>query len=138
MLKRGGGGGGSRQHLQVRQQPRPASSQGMAFNIMACSKCLSWEFYGPVNTVTSNWQVPFLYQRKNLHENNVAELGFELATPKSSQMCYPAMDSSMKHVKVSDKMAYNKADPDQTAPESNLIRVYTVYHSTKYLKKQLH
>ena len=36
-------------------------------------------------------------------------------------------------------MAYaNSVDPDQTAPEGgNLIRVYTVCHSTKYFKKQL-
>ena len=37
-------------------------------------------------------------------------------------------------------MAYaNSADPDQTAPEGAAwIRVYTVCHSTKYFKKQLH
>ena len=36
--------------------------------------------------------------------------------------------------KVSDKMTYaNSADPDQTAPpKEQLIRVYTVCHSTKY------
>ena len=39
------------------------------------------------------------------------------------------------YTKVSDKMAYaNSADPDQTA----LIEVCTVYHSTKYFKKELH
>ena len=36
-------------------------------------------------------------------------------------------------------MAYaNSADPDQTAPRSSLIWVYTVCHSTMYFKKQLH
>ena len=46
----------------------------------------------------------------------------------------------ISYTKVSDKMAYaNSADPDQTAPErSSLIRVYTVCHSTKYFKKELH
>ena len=43
------------------------------------------------------------------------------------------------YTKVSDKMEYaNSADPDQTAPEGGLIRVYTVCHSTKHFKKQLH
>ena len=32
----------------------------------------------------------------------------------------------------------NNADPDQIAPKSSLIRVYTVCHSTKYSKKQLY
>ena len=38
--------------------------------------------------------------------------------------------------KVSDKIAYaNSVDPDKTVP---LIRVYSVCHSMKYFKKQLH
>ena len=42
------------------------------------------------------------------------------------------------NTKVSDKMAYaNSVDPDQTAPEGAVIRVFTVYHSTKYFKKNL-
>ena len=42
------------------------------------------------------------------------------------------------YTKVSDKVAYaNGANPDQTAPEQNLIRVYTVCLSTNYFKKQL-
>ena len=32
----------------------------------------------------------------------------------------------------------NIADPDQTAPWSSLIWVYTVCYSTKYFKKELH
>ena len=44
----------------------------------------------------------------------------------------------ISYTNVSDKVAYaNSADPDLTAP-SSLIRVYTVCHSTEYLKKQLH
>ena len=37
-------------------------------------------------------------------------------------------------------MAYaNSADPDQTAPQEQSDQVlYTVCHSTKYFKKQLH
>ena len=43
------------------------------------------------------------------------------------------------NTKVSDKMTYtNSVDPDQTAPSGAVIRVYTVCHSTKYLKKLLH
>ena len=40
-----------------------------------------------------------------------------------------------------DKMAYtNSEDPDQTAPASGAVwsGSYTVCHSTKYFKKQLH
>ena len=45
----------------------------------------------------------------------------------------------MSYVKVADKIAYaNNADPDQTAPEGALVRVYTVCHSTKHFKTQLH
>ena len=44
----------------------------------------------------------------------------------------------ISNTKVSDKMTYvNSADPDQTAPKG-LIRVYTVCHSTKYFKQQVH
>ena len=40
---------------------------------------------------------------------------------------------------MSDKMTYaNSADPDQTAPSSSLIRVYTVSQSTKFSRKLLH
>ena len=45
----------------------------------------------------------------------------------------------VSYTKVSDKMVYaNSVDPDQTAPRSSLIRVYTACHSTMYFKKQLH
>ena len=44
----------------------------------------------------------------------------------------------ISYTKVPDEMAYaNSADTDQTAP-CNLIRVYTVCHSTKYFKKQVY
>ena len=41
----------------------------------------------------------------------------------------------ISYTEVSDKMAY--ANPDQTAPWSSLIRVYTVCHTNKNFKKQL-
>ena len=45
----------------------------------------------------------------------------------------------LSYTKLSDKMSYaNIADSDQTASEGSLVRVYTVCHSTKYFKKQLH
>ena len=48
----------------------------------------------------------------------------------------------ISYTKLANKMAYaNSADPDLTAPEtfrSSLIKVYTVFYCTKYLKKQLH
>ena len=40
------------------------------------------------------------------------------------------------YTSLSDKSVY--ADPDQTTPEESLIRVYTVYHYTKYFVKQMH
>ena len=56
-------------------------------------------------------------------------------------MLYIALDKAhfstkkFSNTKMSDKMAYaNSVDPDQ----SSLIRVYTVCHSAKYFKKQLH
>ena len=55
-------------------------------------------------------------------------------------MCLRITISVLKflYTKVFDKLAYvNSVDPDQTAP-SSLIRVYTVCHSNKYFKKQLH
>ena len=58
---------------------------------------------------------------------------------KTTPLLRPAFVSPM-FSKVSDKIAYaNNVDPDQTAPSgSTLIRVYTVCHSFKYFKKQLH
>ena len=45
----------------------------------------------------------------------------------------------ISYSKVVDRTAYaNSADPDQTATRSSRIKVYTVCHSTKYFKKQLH
>ena len=53
--------------------------------------------------------------------------------------CTYAKCPQISYTKVSDEIAYSySADPDQTAPRSSLIRVYTVCHSNKYFKKQLH
>ena len=47
--------------------------------------------------------------------------------------------TKISNTKVADKMAYaNSANPDQTAPEGGLIRVYTFCYSTKHFKKQVH